>query len=348
VATDWRDLAKTRRSRQLWISRGRSCDKRPARPARPTTMRGTALIYSSHNRSNWIHDHFIVQRALQGNRRILFLPNSETVQNGSEMERQEFSWGTFRWFFSFYERHGLQAMPFFWSSQLRKHDVDVLWNHLYNAEVVILGGGHSATGLRRYKQLGAHFDGEWGKFGRILHERQMRGMLTVGFSAGADQLCETLFREVHGHGGDNDAFGLVRNVMCTLHHDSSRNGDLHYAAGRYPHMRVFGLPNDAGLNVDQGQLPSGNFWQIIEFVVDQSWDDPEDFFHIKTRQGALIDHFYADGRHWAFRGGDMLIRVTSPDGRYDESWMILQGRMVHYWTQSPSRYQSINHILTSH
>ena len=61
-------------------------------------MRGTALVYSSHSRCNHIHNDFIVQRALQGrdNQRILFLPMSEGPQNGNELERQEFSYGTFR------------------------------------------------------------------------------------------------------------------------------------------------------------------------------------------------------------------------------------------------------------
>ena len=102
-------------------------------------MLGTALVYSSHNRSNYLHDHFIVQRALRGpgNKRILFLPMSETVQNGSELERQEFSWGTFRWYFDFYAKYGLEYFPFYWRSNLRKEDVDALWHQLYDAEVVI-------------------------------------------------------------------------------------------------------------------------------------------------------------------------------------------------------------------
>jgi len=313
-------------------------------------MRGTALIYSSHDRCNYIHNDLIVQRALRGreNKRILFLPMSETVQNGSELERQEFSYGTFRWFFSFYEQFGLEYLPFYWTSNLSKSDVDVLWHYLWSSEVVILGGGHSVTGLHRYKQLGARFDGEWGKFGRILHERQQRGLLTVGFSAGADQLCEYLFRRSYDSYTDTDAFGLVRNVMCTLHHEPHRNGDLAHAAYHLPHCMVFGLPNDAGLNVDQGVLPSGNHWQVIEFVIDNSWSEPSDQFHIKTRMGALIDHMYCDGRHWAFRGGDMLVRVQSPDNRFHEAWIISGGRPIHYWSHQPSHYGSIDQILSSH
>ncbi|MDP3273976.1 MAG: Type 1 glutamine amidotransferase-like domain-containing protein [Deltaproteobacteria bacterium] len=314
-------------------------------------MRGTALVYSSHNRGDHIHNDFIVQRALRGtdNKRILFLPISETVQNGSETERQDFSWGTFRWYFDFYEKHGLEYFPFYWRSTLRREDVDKLWYELANAEVVILGGGHSVTGLRRYKELGARFaDGEWGKFGRLLHERQRQGKLTVGFSAGADQLCETLFRESYDVGGDNSGFGLVRNVMCTLHHDPSRDSDLAHAARRNPHFMIFGLPNDAGLLVDQGVLPSGLWWQVIRFVIDKSWPIESDYWHIRTRRGAKIDHFGKDGNHWGFGEGDYMVRIQSPDNRLQEAWMIVGGEVVHYGTRQPSRYRSISEILADH
>ncbi|HSN97937.1 MAG TPA: hypothetical protein VLS89_06550 [Candidatus Nanopelagicales bacterium] len=313
-------------------------------------MLGTALVYSSHDRCNYIHNNLIVQRALRGrdNKRIFFLPMSEMPQGGSELERQEFSWGRFRYYFSFYERFGLEYLPFFWTSSLRKEDVDALWHYLWSSEVVILGGGLSAGGLHRYKELGAHFDWERGKFGRILHERRQRGLLTVGFSAGADQLCERLFRATWDSPGDNEGFGLVRRTMVTLHHDPSRNGDLHYAARRFQDHMIFGLPNDAGLNVDWGVLPSGNTWQAYEFIIDNSWDDPSDQFHIRTRQGALIDHFDAEGRHWGFQGGDMLIRIESQDGHYRDAWMTSGGRLLHYWSRGPSRFHSVEEVLASH
>jgi hypothetical protein len=311
-------------------------------------MRGTSLIYSSHNRGHYLHDHFIVQRALQGNKKILFLPMSEGLQNGSEMERQEFSWGGFRWFFDRYQGQGLEYFPFYWSSQLKKSDVDRLWHHLFHAEVVILGGGHSQTGLRRYKELGAHFDGEAGKFGRLLHERAARGLLTVGFSAGADQLGEYTFRRTFDPFTDTQGFGLLRNVMTTLHHEASRNHELKQAAQKFPHCMVFGLPNDGGLYSDGGVLPSGNRWQVLEFVIDNSWDLPSDFWHIKTRSGALIEHIYPDGRHWAFQGGDAMVRVQSPDNRFHEAWFTSGGRLLNYWTQQPGRFQRIEEVLASH
>jgi hypothetical protein len=310
-------------------------------------MRGTALIYSSHNRGSHIHNDLIVQRALRGNRHILFLPMSETIQNGSEMERQEFSWGTFDWFFQFYDRFGLKAMPFFWTHRLRKEDVDLLWHHLFNDQVVILGGGHSAHGLHRYKELGARFDGDGDKFGRILRERQARGLLTVGFSAGADQLCQSLFSRIRQRSYDTHAFGLVRNVMVTLHHEASDNPLLWEAARQFDQCMAFGLPNDSGLLVDQGWLPSGNMWQVIRFVIDRSWD-LDDHWHIRTRWGAKIEHVGAHGIHWSFNGGDTMVRVQSPDGLLNEAWMGVNGELLHYWTRQPSRYRSVHDVLCHH
>ncbi len=314
-------------------------------------MRGTALIYSSHNRGDRIHNDLIVQRALEGtdNKRILFLPMSETVQNGSETERQEFSWGTFRWYFDFFKKYGLEYHPFYWRSGLRRDDVEKLWHDIESSEVVILGGGHSVTGLKRYKELGLRFaDGEWGKFGRLLHERQKRGKLTVGFSAGADQLGEMLFRESYDVGGDNKGFGLIRNVICTLHHDPGRDTDLAHAARRFQNYMVFGLPNDAGLYSDQGQLPSGNLWQVIQTVLDTSWTLESDYWHVRTRRGAKIDHFYKDGRHWAFGDGDYLVRIQSQDGRYSDSYIVANGGAIHYESQKPASFSSIAQILAAH
>ncbi len=305
-------------------------------------MNGQVLVYSSHNRSRYLHDHFIAQRALGGwaNKRVMFLPMSD--------EGQQFSWDNFRWFFEQYRGYGLEAFPFFWSPHLSKSDVDQLWHHLATAEVVILGGGHSYTGLERYKDLGRRFDGEWGKFGRLLHERAAKGLFTVGFSAGADQLCERLFRSAQGRGGYNEAFGLVRNCMVKLHHEANENGELAWAARQNQRERVFGLPNDSGLHAAQGVLRSGNLWQVIEFVIDNSWDDPSDGFHVKTRQGAKIEHIYPDGRHWSFGGGEHLVRIRSGDFSFDESWIVRGGEVRHYWTHARDGYSGIEHLLASH
>lgn len=313
-------------------------------------MRGTALIYSSHNRGELLHNDLIIQRALRGvdNKRILFLPMSETVQNGSEMERQEFSWGTFRWYFDFYKKYGLDYLPFYWNSGLRKEDVDLLWKYLWESEVVVLGGGHSRTGMQRYRDLGEHFNGDRETFSRILHERQQRGLLTVGYSAGADQLCEFVLSSAFRPMRDPRGFGLAHNVMTTLHHDKSANDDLLVMARHFPQCMVFGLPNDSGLYVDQGRLASGNNWQVIDFIIDNTWSIPQEVFHVKTRYGAKIEHMGANGRHWSFNGGDRMVRVWSQDGRFSEAWLIANGRVLHFGTGQLSRFEGTDHILASH
>jgi hypothetical protein len=312
-------------------------------------MLGTGLLYSSHNRSEYIHNHFIVQRALRGNGRILFLPMSAPPRGQNDYERQDYEWGTFRWYFDFYERYGLRATPFFWSGGLGQDDVDVLWHELYNADVVILGGGNSRTGMWRYKNLGYRFaGGEWGKFGRILHERKERGLLNVGFSAGADQLAEHLFQHATAPGTDTDGFGIARNVIVRLHHEPGNLGSLAEAARNLPQCMAFGLPNDSGLFVDGGRLPSGNHWQVIEFVLDGSWDLPNDQFHIKTRHGGKIEWVGPSGRHWAFSGGQRLVRIQSDDNRFEDAWLDVGSHLLHFGTGAPSRYDSIEEVLASH
>ncbi len=313
-------------------------------------MRGTCLIYSSHNRCRHIHDDLIIERALQGteNKRILLLPMSQTVNGGDEYDRQRYETGTFDWYFNRFAQHGLELVPFYWSSGLGPDDVDRFWHLLYSSQVVLLAGGSSELGLRRYKALGARFGSEPGRFGRILHERQARGLLTVGFSAGADQLGEVLSSAAHYPMDDSDAFSLARNVVTTLHHERGREGDLMHVARSFPHCMAFGLPNDSGLNVDQGVLPSGSFWQVIEFVVDRTWDIESEQWHIKTRQGVPIEHFGSRGEHWAFHGGEKMVRVQSADHRYRATFVTTPGGLIDFDQHQPAPFGSIEEVLASH
>ena len=312
-------------------------------------MNGTVFLYSSHNRGHYLHDRFVAGRAVNGwaNKRLLFLPMSDG-RGADSQATQQLAWDNFRWFFDQYRHRGLEAFPFYWSPHLSRPDVDQLWHHLYHSEVVVLGGGHSLTGLERYKQLGARFDGEWGKFGRILHERQARGLLTVGFSAGADQLGERLWRSLHVGEAYNDGFALASNVMVTLHHEPSQASELAWGARVYPRERIFGLPNDSGLSIAQGRTPRGLHYQVIEFVIDNSWDDPSDAMHVKTREGVRIDHFYPDGRHWAFGGGEQMVRLRSDDFRFDESWIVAGGQAVHYASHARDGYHNVEHLISAH
>jgi hypothetical protein len=311
-------------------------------------MLGTTLLYSSHNRSEYLHREFIVERALRGNKRILFLPMSAPPRGGNEYERQDYEWGTFRWYFDRFRQYGLEATPFFWSSALRHEDVELLWEQLWSSEVVILGGGNSRLGMWRYKNLGHRFADEWGKFGRLLHERQARGLLTVGFSAGADQLAQYLFSHWQAPTVDTDGFGVARDIIVRLHHEPSDNGSLADAARALPNAMAFGLPNDSGLYVAEGSLPSGNLWQVIEFVLDASWDLPDDQWHIKTRHGGRIEHVDARGRHYAFGGRQRLVRVRSGDHRFQEAWLDTGHGMMHFGSRTPSGFRSIEHVLASH
>ncbi len=309
-------------------------------------MEPTALIYSSHNRCNYIHNDWIVQRALKGDGQILFLTLSEGEVDGDEYQKQVYSWSNFAWFFDCYKQYGLNAYPFYWNSSLRKEDVDLLSHSLDCCEVVMLGGGNPTTGLRRYKDLGSWFynDRDW--FENALHNRQEKGLLNVGFSAGVDQLCQFLSSGIDFEVPDHFGFGLCRNIIAFSHFEHGREGSLMQAARKFGFCQVFGLPNDSGLALNQGILPSGNYVQWIQFIIDNSWDKPYDQHHIKTRQGVKIQHIYPDGRHWAFNGGDMMLRFQSPDNRYNEAFIIpVDGPIRDYWTQQESEYRSIDEIM---
>ncbi len=310
----------------------------------------TAFIYSSHARCRYIHDHWIVSRALRGDGTILFLPMSEAVNEESPEGRQSWAWGNFQWYFRQFQQYGLKAEAFYWSRDLDRADVDELMHKLWSSEVVILGGGNPSTGLRHYKDLGDEFYGERGCFGRILHERQERGLMTVGFSAGTDQLCEFMSSCIGKELPDCKGFGLLRNVMATSHFEPGQEGHLAYGARSFGHCMLFGLPNDSGIACDQGWTPGGNIWQLLEFVTDNSWDEPSDHWHIKTRQGVGIQHAYPDGRDWVFHGGDRMLRIQSPDCRYQEAWILPAGGGICYdwWSQSPTFFSNIADMIAHH
>lgn len=302
-------------------------------------LQATALVYSSHNRCHHIHRDWIVERALQShhNKTILHVPMSM-----KERHQQEYCWGTFRWFYDQYRRWGLEPNVFYWDQSLSREDMDVFQDYLLNAEVVVLGGGNPYLGYQRFRTLGGHFYGNPDWFNGIMWQRASNGKLTAGFSAGASQLGEFL-----GTDG-TPGFGLARNILTSLHHERGREQSILELAQRFVHCLAFGLPNDSGVAVQQGFLPSGNLWQIIEFIVDGSWDDPKDGWHIKTRQGLNIEHFYPDGRHWTFKNGDRIVRVMSMDSSYQEAWIFNYGGIFDYWTQQPSGYHNIDHIFATH
>ena len=311
-------------------------------------MESTALVYSSHSRCNYIHNDWIVQRALRGNKCILFLPMSEGEVDGDEYRRQRFSWDNFAWFFSFYKEYGLNAVPFFWNRNLSRSDVDILMDYLLSFEVVILGGGNPWTGMARYRNLGRQFYNTQDAVMMRLRERQSQGLLTVGYSAGADQLCQYMSSCIHMPPGERNGFGLCRNILAVSHFHHGQEDWLRALASDFGHCFVFGIPNDSGIAVAQGTLPSGNLWQVVTMITDKSWDKPEDFDHIKTRQGMKIQHSFPDGRHWAFEGGDCLVRIQSQDCKFNQSFICPPGgAAIDYWSGQTTDLYDINQIIQS-
>lgn len=305
-------------------------------------MKPTALIYSSHNRCEYLHRYLIVERALQStdNKTILYLPFSMRKQSD-----QEYSWGTFIWYFDKFKQWGLQASVFFYNSGLKSPDMELLIQQIKNVEVLILGGGNTTIGFEQYGNIGSIYNGDKDLFKNLLHERQRNGKLTVGFSAGALQLSDFCL-----HDNFYQPYSLIHNVSATLHHDYERRNELFQINNNSHNVLAFGLPNDSGIASNQGFLPSGNKWQILEFVIDNSWDAPEDYYHIKTRQGMGIEHFYKDGRNWTFFGGDRMLKIISPDYTFQGTWIVQPNSDIvwDYWTQQPSHYHNIEHILSMH
>ena len=80
----------------------------------PVYLKPTAMIYSSHNRCNYLHRDWIVQRALDHphNKSILYLPFGMESR-----ESQDFSWGTFKWYFDRFTPFGLDAGVLFLERQ---------------------------------------------------------------------------------------------------------------------------------------------------------------------------------------------------------------------------------------
>ena len=64
------------------------------------------------------------------------------------------------------------------------------------------------------------------------------------------------------------------------------------------------------------------------------------------RQGVKIEHAYADGRGWAFNGGDVLLRVFYGDGSW-EAWIKRPEvpRFHAYGSQQETGWSSAEDIL---
>ncbi|MEW6366366.1 MAG: hypothetical protein AB1714_17210 [Acidobacteriota bacterium] len=302
-------------------------------------MKPTELVYSSHDRCEYLHRDWMVMRALESydNRTIFYLPFS----SGAWAD-QDYSWGTFSWYFDRFAPDGLVPRSFFWSEDLKPEDAALFFHWLANSEVVILGGGKTRTGIERYNGIGERFYDDPERFLRTLRERQSSGKLTVGYSAGADQLCE--------YSGDDSSpcYGLIHKVVVRLHFSPGGEGHIEHLARTHTDCLAFGLPNDSGIAANQGYTSQGTFWQYIQVITDNSWDKPEDQHHIKTRQGVKIEHRYPDGRDWKFNGGDSLLRLIHRDGG-QEAWIRQphEPTLRDYWSHEPTEYRTPAEIVGS-
>ncbi|RME89030.1 MAG: hypothetical protein D6785_00270 [Planctomycetota bacterium] len=296
------------------------------------------FIYSSHNRGYHIHRWWVVEPALRSphNKTIFHVPFSM-----HERHQQEYDWGTFRWFYDQYRKWGLEASTFFWDENMSKKDAEIFIDRLLNAEVVVLGGGNPYVGMERFLRLGEKYFGNRDLVNGIMWQRALHGKMSIGFSAGASQLSQFL-----GTDG-TPGFGLAKNIVAVLHHEWGREGQIQEYANRFHHCLAFGLPNDSGIAVQEGRLPSGHFWQIMEFVIDNTWDHPQDHWHIKTRQGLKIVHKYKDGRDWHFNHGDFMVRVIAHDNSWQRGWIYNAGGLFDYESQHQIPYVPMDHLLAS-
>jgi peptidase E len=312
------------------------------------TMEPTTLVYSSHDRSNLIHDAWIVQRALRGNKRILFLPLSTPEVDDDDTSNQRSAWEAFHWFFRYYDAYGLDAFAFVLHAKLRREDVDALWDALADAEVVILGGGNPSLGMLRFEKLGAAFHDEPGRFRRILHGRKAHGKLTAGFSAGADQLCQVM-SSASGLGVETPGLALATDIIATSHFETAQEAWVTDLAKAFKHCMAFGLPNDSALAISEGRTGAGKRWQVIQAIIDTTWDRASDAFHIKTRQGVLIFHAGFDGRTQRFGGGDAVVRLLPDEGDDGRAFIVRPGLpILDYQTDQPTPFTTIEELLAAH
>ena len=290
----------------------------------------------------------MAERALRhpGDHRVLFLPVNEPPRRGDELSSQHFAWGRYEQFFGRYGSRGLEPVGFFFSNRLGPRDAELLAGMLLEAPVAILSSGSTPYGVWRMLDLGLRLFGDASLLPRLLLERQARGLLTAGVSAGAQQLC-SLFdgRGVRGC-PFLEGFGLAQDVAVQVHHDSGGRRRLRSLARKRKRCLWFGLPNDSAIEVSHGRLPSGLRWQLLRFLIDTSYDEPRDQWHIKTRQGMKIDHFYADGRHWAFNHGDMVLQVRRRRSQhFSHAWLATGQGVLDYASQRPTGLPDVGALL---
>jgi hypothetical protein len=226
-------------------------------------------MYDSLRECRYIHDEWIVRRALAMAKhpRIMYLPMSNDEAHG---QSQQYSSGAFLDYFRQYEHLGLRSFAYCWRETFSKGELDAFFLQLTSCEVIILGGGTSDIGLERYARLGELGYKEPNRFRAVLQERQAQRKMTVGFSAGAEQLCTSLMASIEYEDDPRPGLGLVKDIIVAVHYDDSRKQVLQAASRLFPQCLIVALPNETGLGICQRKLPNDKIWQIIEFIVDPS------------------------------------------------------------------------------
>lgn len=258
-------------------------------------------MYDSLHGCRHIHGDWIVQRALKSekNPTIVYLPMSNDEDHG--MSQRDTSEAFLR-LFQRYIPFGLLPSVHYWRPDLGQHEIREIFQDVETCEVLILGGGSSELGLTRYCGLGAAGYGEPGRFRRILEARHAQGKLTVGFSAGAEQLSTSLMGTLEYEDRVVPGLCLIEGIIVAVHYSAGRSDVLRRAQKLYPGCQVFALPNETGLGFCQRTLEDGMVEQLIDVIVDPS----------VSQSMPNIIHLDADGRTLEHTNGVRIKRVIDP------------------------------------
>jgi hypothetical protein len=261
-------------------------------------------MYDSLQGCRHIHGDWIVRRALNAkqNPTVVYLPMSNDEDHG--MSQRE----TSEAFFRLFQRGvalGLRPSVHYWRQDLGRREIRQIFQELETCAVLILGGGSSALGLTRYCGLGRTGFGEPARFKRLLETRHAQGKLTVGFSAGAEQLSTSLMGTLEYEDRLQPGLGLIQEIMVSVHYSPERADVLGRAQKLHPGCQIFALPNETGLGICQRTRADGKVEQWIEVIIDPSVDPSKPY----------ITHVDANGRTWEHSHGVRIKRVIDPATR---------------------------------
>ena len=245
-------------------------------------------MYDSLRECRVIHGEWIVRRALSAgaDATVVYLPMSNDEEHGQSQQQ------TAEAFLRLFEQTAPQMrvkVPY-WRSGFSGEEIEHMFRDFETCEVLILGGGTSALGLARYREIGVTGFRDAGRFRRTLEARLARGRLTVGFSAGAEQLSSSLTGVLEYEGRVEPGFALVRDLIVAVHFEPRRAGALRRAQELHPGHQVLALPNETALGICQRELEDGRVWQLIEVIVDPSASRSTPFVTHLDHRGSVHEH----------------------------------------------------------